>query len=318
MRIRDASFLLFSVLPIMAALPLGVSAAALYLDPETGSYGRGDTFILQLRLQNDGECLNAVHAEVHYPTDALRAIDFGKGSSILSMWIEEPKIDTEKGVITFSGGIPGGYCGRIPGDPVVSNVLGKLVFTALSKNPRQIQIRIASSSEVYLNDGLGTKAPLTLRNAVVTLGASSTQSENPWLSEVKADTLPPDPFTIQVQSTGGVFGGKYFLIFSTVDKQSGIDHYEIFENSFWKPITSPYVVKDQLLREAIQIKAIDKAGNARIGEYTPGEPPPREFSFDEIVTIIVVIVILIGALVARLYLNRRAKSIVPPTAPPTA
>ena len=85
-----------------------------------------------------------------------------------------------------------------------------------------------------------------------------------WLDQVSADVTPPEPFTVQVLSTPGVFGGDYYAVFSTTDKQSGIDHYEVLENGIWKRVTDPYKLADQSLKTPVEIKAIDKAGNERI------------------------------------------------------
>ncbi len=260
---------------IAAMVPWSASAASLYITPQSATKGLTDTFIAEIRLDNANECINAAHVEVRYPTDVLRAVDFSKGGSILSLWIEEPKIDVETGVVTFSGGIPGGYCGRIQGDPVLSNVVGKIVFTVVGTGANTADLALADTSVVYLNDGAATKAPLTLAGATYAIVDTPQQAENPWLAEVGEDTIQPDPFVITVESTRGVFRGNYYAVFSTVDKQSGIDHYEILEQGVWQRVTSPHELRDQYLREGVQIKAIDKAGNERIGEFVEGSQAPR-------------------------------------------
>src|SRR5262245_52664189 len=103
------------LLPMRAALfalvllaPFTASAATLYLDPDSGEYGPGDTFIARVRLLTD-ECVNAASIEVRYPREVLKAVDFSRGSSIFPIWVGEPTLDTAKGVVSFAGGIPGGY-----------------------------------------------------------------------------------------------------------------------------------------------------------------------------------------------------------------
>src|SRR6185295_6019102 len=145
---------------IAAALllvPLPAFAASVYLDPDTGNFGVGDTFVASIRLDNGDECINAAHVEVGYPNDVLKAVDFSRGSSIFSLWVEEPKIDQEHGLVTFSGGIPGGYCGRIPGDPALSNILGKIVFLVTGNTQHSATVSVRENSALYLNDGRGTK-----------------------------------------------------------------------------------------------------------------------------------------------------------------
>lgn len=259
----------------IACLPVPVLAATVYVSPTEGTYGLSDTFIADVRIDNQNECVNAVHVELHYPTDTLRAVDFSKGNSILSLWIEEPKIDTDKGVVTFSGGIPGGYCGRIPGDPVLSNVLGKIVFSVIGAESNRATVSIAEPTAVYRNDGEGTRVDVTRQNGIFAIKSTPLSGTNPWLAQVGDDKLPPEEFVITVESTRGVFDGNYYAVFSTEDKQSGLDHYEIFERGNWKQVTSPHELKDQHLVGGIQIKAIDKAGNERLGTYVEGSAAPR-------------------------------------------
>ncbi|HHE65575.1 MAG TPA: hypothetical protein ENL09_06080 [Bacteroidetes bacterium] len=101
---------------------------------------------------------------------------------------------------------------------------------------------------------------------------------------------------ISVHIDPNIYDGKYFIVFSTVDKQTGLDHYEILEitpeelekikkedggianffnklfgkweeKSSWKEGESPYLLADQSLGSVIKVKAIDKAGNERLVEY---------------------------------------------------
>ncbi|MBP9669522.1 MAG: hypothetical protein KBE09_04510 [Candidatus Pacebacteria bacterium] len=296
-------------LALYLAAPAMTHAATLYLDPDQDSFGPGDTFMSEVRLDNDDVCINAGEVVVRYPVDSLRAVDFSRGGSIFSLWVQEPLLDTEKGTVTFSGGVPGGYCGRIPGDPALSNVLGKIVFTVIGKPSKEAAITIDEASSLYLNDGAGTRAELSVRGATILLLDKARLKSNDWLDEVHADTIPPDPFVIEVQSTRNVFSGRYYAVFGTVDKQSGIDHYEIQEKGVWKRVQSPYQLKDQFLQAPVVIRAIDKAGNEQLGDYAPETVPPRQFAFMELFIVAsgVLALIVIGAL--RVYLvSRRRKA----------
>src|SRR6185503_20749685 len=88
---------------LLILTPVSVSAASLYLDPDMGTYGPGDTFIVNVRLNTDGDCVNAANVVLNYPAGSMRAVDFGKGGSILTLWVIEPKIDTKAGTVTFAG-----------------------------------------------------------------------------------------------------------------------------------------------------------------------------------------------------------------------
>lgn len=275
--------------------PGSASAATLFIDPIPGTYGPGNTFIETIRINNEGDCINAANIALTYPTDSLRAVDFSRGDSIFSLWAVEPKIDTEHGTIIFAGGIPGGYCGRIAGDAGLSNVLGKVIFTVINAEKKEAIIHFTPDSAVYLNDGAGTLAKLTTQDGTVHLSGTSTVSKNPWLALVGQDTTPPQPFRVEVESTIGVFNGRYYIVFSTTDKESGLDYFEIFERGGWKRITTPYLLLNQSLLGVgdIQVHAVDKAGNIRRGEFSPALTPKRQFTFADFLPFIILAVAIL-------------------------
>jgi len=96
----------------------------------------------------------------------------------------------------------------------------------------------------------------------------------------------------EVSRDPNIFDGKWFLVFATQDKGSGIDHYEVLERrelkiqklgfskekslhskfyilNPWRVAESPYLLKDQELKSYIYVKAIDKAGNERVATLSP-------------------------------------------------
>jgi len=95
-----------------------------------------------------------------------------------------------------------------------------------------------------------------------------------------------------------MFEGKYFLVFATQDKKSGIAHYEVQENRRqkiesrkWIETESPYILKDQELRSYIFVKAVDKAGNERIAVVEP-RYPIKWYEMYEIWGIIIVMIFI--------------------------
>jgi hypothetical protein len=264
-------------------------------------------FMANVRIDNQGECVNAISVSIDYPTSKLRAVDFSRGQSIMNLWVDEPAIDTEKGTVLFSGGIPGGYCGRIQGDPALSNVVGTIVFSVIS-GEGGAAVSISPQSEVYLSDGQGTKASLTTQGASFSLLPYPVLPENPWLKAVNEDMSPPDSFDVIVESTKGIFGGRYYLVFSTVDKQSGLDHFELFERGAWRKVESPHLMRDQRLEDDVQLKAIDKAGNERMGNFARETVPPRQAPSYDLLAAIVLLVMLGAAGVVKIYADRRKRA----------
>ena len=302
----------FLFLLIFILIPIGVKGAVLYLEPAEGEYQPSDTFMVDVRIDTEGECINTVKADLNFSQDLLKAVDFSQGDSILTLWVEGPKIDQGAGLISFTGGIPGGYCGRIPGDPGASNLLGNIIFkTQETRNEQQAKVEFLDSSQVLLNDGLGTPAKLTTRGANFTILAEKLEEvpKDEWQEEIEKDKIPPEPFVIEVRQDPEIFEGKYYLVFSTTDKQTGLDHYEVAEVRVtgvrplqkleWKVVESPYLLEDQELQSIIKVRAVDKAGNERIVEVGPPKPllPPEKKPF---LWWIIIVVLLIGAVIWRI------------------
>lgn len=258
---------------LFPAVTLG---AKLYLEPASGEYQPGDTFIVEVKIDTEEECINAVEAKLKFSQDVLEAVDFSQGSSILTLWPKVPEINQASGLVSFAGGIPGGYCGEIPGDPGPSHLLGKLVFRVRETDAKQVEIVFQEDSQVLLNDGLGTSAKLKTRGSVFTILPEKAEiPKDEWQEELEKDTIPPEFFEIEIGKDPAIFDGKYFIIFFSTDKQTGLDYYEVKEGERdWKRAESPYLLEDQALQSIIKVKGVDKAGNERIAEFIPSAQKP--------------------------------------------
>lgn len=247
------------------------NAAALYFNLSKNEFRAGDTFIAKMKIDTQGECINTVKADIKF-SDVLEAVDFVKSDSILVFWVEDPRIDNNTDKISFAGGIPGGYCGKISDDSGSGNIIGKIVFKAKDvgqegAKSEPAELEILNTSEILLNDGLGTKANLTVRNANLDILNKEGSASDAWKDEKENDKIPPEIFNIGIEQDPGIFDGKYFAVFSTLDKQTGVDHYEVQENGRgWERADSPYLLKKQDIKTPIKVKAVDKAGNERIEE----------------------------------------------------
>lgn len=250
-------------------------AAILYLEPSSGEYHQDDTFIVEARIDTEGECINAVEANFSFSQVLLKAADFSQGNSILTFWVAEPVINQEAGLVSFAGGIPAGYCGRLPGDPGQSNLLGRIIFQVKEIGGEQFSAKLEflDTCQVLLNDGLGTSAELSFQPAVFSILPGKTEiPKKEWQVELERDEISPESFEIELSRDPKIFEGKYFITFHTGDKQSGLDYYEVKEGeSPWQKASSPYLLKNQKLGNRILVKAVDKAGNGRIAQYIPTE-----------------------------------------------
>ena len=308
-----------------------VYAASLYIDPGTPTLHSGDSATLAVRLDVDEmaeECVNAVSAVISYPTN-IEPVDVSIGESIFSMWVEQPTINRTERTITFAGGIPNGYCGRVIGDPRLSNILMQLVVMVPgfsiggAADSNIAEIYFTDESLAYLNDGQGTAVPVeSYPSRISIIRKPGAELQNAWQKEVDADRVLPEEFSISLQRDEKAFSGKYYIVFNTSDKQTGIDHYEVIEEPMsqfgafqwgradapWITARSPYVLKDQSLNSIVRVKAVDKAGNERIANLLPDESM-RTMSYSQIITIAVVgaslvlmLLLLVGGL---LYVKRK-------------
>lgn len=282
----------FSVL-LLCMLPSAASAASLYIDPAMSELLRGESITMAVRLDTQesiNECVNAVDAVITYPEN-IEPVDVSIGDSIFSMWVERPTINKTDRTITFAGGIPNGYCGRVAGDPRLTNVLTEIIFRSpgfvvggSQSNSNVAKIEFTEQSAAYLNDGRGTKANLTTYGANITLNSAGGSGQNNlWRDKVNNDNIPPEEFSILLEQRD--MSNDYYVVFNTSDKQTGIDTYQIMEEpltqfgSFqwgradapWVDAQSPYTLQDQSLNSIIRVRAIDKAGNEYIATLIPDE-----------------------------------------------
>jgi hypothetical protein len=301
------------------------------MDPTVSTLARGDAEVVAVRLDTNEaaqECVNAVEGVLQL-SGPVSAVDVSLGNSIFSIWVEPPTISPDGRQVTFAGGVPNGYCGRIDGDPRLTNNLFDVIVrtTAIASNDGSTvtgQINFTEQTVAYLNDGFGTKAELQVfPKEFSVLPELSSDVLDPWKDLVAADTISPQEFSISLEQTSPSLRDRYYITFSTTDKQTGLDRYEVMEeplsllssftwggaNKPWIETRSPYVLKDQKLNSIIRVKAVDKAGNEYIATYVPDE----ELRSTSLTTIILlallgvsVLLLLFGSV--RFYQTRRRKS----------
>ncbi len=254
--------------------------------------------VIPIYVDTEGELVNAFEVKIKF-SDNLIFRDFQEAGSIINFWVEKPIItqittdennvrissrESSQGFATsynflqFSGVSIGGYVGR-------KGLLTNLIFETKGENAL---IEILPSSKVLLNDGFGTETKLKgeskfleIKKLTQDVRTSSREGLQEFATkqEFIEDKFPPESFQIYLSKNKEIFENKYFIIFNTTDKQSGIAYYEVAEKQgFKKPdlkdlnfekAESPYILKDQTLRSYIFVKAVDKAGNERIKYLKP-------------------------------------------------
>ncbi|OGY59005.1 MAG: hypothetical protein A3E61_02030 [Candidatus Colwellbacteria bacterium RIFCSPHIGHO2_12_FULL_43_12] len=255
---------LIATFMIFALLPSATLAAEINIDTKNPELKTGEQFTTAIFLSTD-EGINALEGQIVFPPDLLELKEVQDGDSIINFWLEKPRIDSP-GKIIFSGITPGGFQGN-------SGLLFSMTFQTKQSGNGTIT---SQNVKALKNDGVGTPIEITLPN----FQFSISKEVAVVIPAQKEDYEPPEMFLPEVTHDKNIFDDKWFLVFATQDKDSGIDHYEVKESrqrlfsvfDKWVSAESPHIISDQELRSYVFIKAIDKAGNARVFKVNPKSP----------------------------------------------
>lgn len=284
------------ILTLLAGcLPSVVFAGIISTQPQSLSAPLQDSFTVSILLNSEDESLNAVEGSISVHSSLGDVLSVTDSGSIVTYWVNPPKWDSQSRTISFSGTIPGGYSGN-------AGILFSLVLPAYSGQNFSNAITFNSISALR-NDGLGSSARITSKN--FSFGTENTSvdaevKEQLYTTEDKKDNIPPEIFSPQLSRDERVFDNKWFINFSTTDKQSGVDHYEIQETrngiidpQKWERAESPYQLKDQELHSYIYVIAIDRQGNERVIKVFPRVPLVWWQKFPIVFATIVVVMVAV-------------------------
>jgi hypothetical protein len=253
-------YLVFSFASLLL-LPGLVSAAEVFLEPQSLPVTTGDSATFLMSVSNPTKPLNAVEGSVQFDSAKLEFIEAKTGGGVVSFWIEYPHV-CELNRICFSGISPGGFSD-------VRNEL--LTLTFLPKNTGTTTLTF-DAIRLLQHDGKGTDEVVEAKGVALVI-------EEGWggRAEQEYDTEPPEAFTPTIISDKDVYGGASSLIFSTTDKQTDVVAYYVKEVPFswlavffpWKEARAPYLLLDQTLSSYIFVKAVDKGDNERVATVLP-------------------------------------------------
>lgn len=160
-------------------------AAILFTSPHKNRVVQGDSFLVDMRLDSENQVINTLEARLIYPKDKLEAVDVSSGGSLFTVWPSTPTLDKEAGVVSLVGGIPNGSL-------VANSLIAKITFRAKEVGETEIKFDELHTN-IYLNDGLGTKAQVkTLSSKYsiempsafsLTINSTSHPNKNQWYQE---------------------------------------------------------------------------------------------------------------------------------------
>lgn len=252
--------------------PTNIHAAEIYFGTQGKEVSVGQTFEVGVFLNTTEEAVNAVEASITVPDDVLVIKDIREGNSFVSLWLEKPAI--EKNTVSFAGIMPGGYNGN-------EAYLFSMILEAVKPGTVVIQ---SEQEQILLHDGDGNSAQLA--HAPLTLTVKEAGVTSQYMPA--ADSVSPESFVPEIGQDPSLFEGKWFVAFTTQDKQSGVAHYDLWESKrayseerlarkmrvTWREVQSPAVLEDQALQSYIYVRATDKSGNIRIAQISPMHPLP--------------------------------------------
>ena len=284
---------------ILLLTPRLIFAAELFFEQEK-NHKSGDLFVAHV-LINTEEVLNAVAGTIVFPSELLELKEIKDGNSIINFWLERPTVG-KAGEIVFSGITPGGYTGA-------KRLIFSMSFRIQRGGEGVFKVRDA---RVLRNDGEGTEAELKIFDFPFAVSQKEPAAETA-AGEAK-DHGSPETFTPDIGKDPVLFDGRWFVVFTTRDKNSGMDHYEVKESrqriatffQTWSRADSPYVLQDQELRSFIFVKAVDKAGNERIVKINPHNPLSWYADYETWI-IIMAVVILVFYTAKKLWRKERAQ-----------
>ncbi|MEK7123383.1 MAG: cohesin domain-containing protein, partial [Patescibacteria group bacterium] len=88
-----------------------VLAAKFYALPQSGNYGIGAAFSVDVKIDSEGDGVNAAQAAISFNKDVLQIESVDKTGSVFSFWAEAPVYSNSDGNLTFIGGTINGVSG---------------------------------------------------------------------------------------------------------------------------------------------------------------------------------------------------------------
>lgn len=139
-------FVFAAVFACMLFFGSSASAATLFATPQTGTHALQEKFSVSVKIDSQGDSINATQAHVTFPASILQVESIDVSGSVFGFWPEEPSFSNTNGSIDFIGGTVNGVSGA-------SLHVLTIAFTAKSAGEAQISLDDAA---VTIDDGTGT------------------------------------------------------------------------------------------------------------------------------------------------------------------
>ena len=177
MRRTALKYIALISLTIVFSVPTA-NAAKLYFYPETIDVIAGGSFVVELRLDTEGELVNAVDISGNVSNGLIESIT--TANSLIEIFIDASV--SNGNTFRFAGGTPNGFTG--------SGIVGRLNITSVA--PGQLTVQIDDVSKLLSGTGVALNNETKLRSATINalqpnvnqiiITSKSHPNQNKWYS----------------------------------------------------------------------------------------------------------------------------------------
>jgi hypothetical protein len=160
-----------------------VDAASLAVSPSTAVYTSGQVFTVNIVVNTDGKSVNAAEGSLSFNPNELSVVSVDRNNSIFNLWVAEPAFSNSAGTISFSGGLPSGYSGRV-------GTIMSVTFRAVGSGAVRANFRDGS---VLANDGRGTNILTSMNGGTYTIQTASVAPEPEVIEYIAPANTPAQP-----------------------------------------------------------------------------------------------------------------------------
>jgi len=172
---------------VFFALPRSADAATLFVAPAAGQFGVGQTFAITLRVNSQGQAVNAIEGVISFNPSLLQVVSVTSPGSIFNLNVQDPEYSNVAGTVRWTGVILNpGYTGG-------SGNLLTVTFRGVGQGTAVVNY---SSAAVLANDGHGTNVLAGTSGGTYTIGpvvAQATPTPDAGSGPVIRSTTHPDP-----------------------------------------------------------------------------------------------------------------------------
>jgi hypothetical protein len=147
-------------------IPFSAFAATLSLSPAARTVSVGQTFTATIEVSSAGQAMNAVSADISFPSDKVRVLSVSQTNSVVNFWVQNPSFSNDQngGDVNLQGVV------LSPGFTGVSADVVDIVFQAVAPGTANVSF---SSGSVLANDGAGTNILTSMSGSVFTIASAS-------------------------------------------------------------------------------------------------------------------------------------------------